>query len=422
MIESISTTRDGRGRTKWFGFFFFAVITSLFALRTIKHSNHQAAREVCRLLRENYFRASEPDVREFLARCDHEAENEPWTFSRKEEIARINRRLSGLKTSHLSVYTPVENKQLWENERLDTGMRVRRIDGELVVYRLLPESPAVRADIKLGDAILTLNGEGVIEDDIATRAGIYKVARGPKIFSVEVEVEDISEDLGPRLTKLSDGVGLLSIGSFLPQYFDGERWRAIVAKLREHRALVIDVRANAGGSFVGALRGLSPFFCKSALVGRLWTRAEGAGSGEPGALPDDLRASPQLEALEESGAVLLKSFDGYGCYDKSVVVLVDDGTSSVAEIFSEAFLSRPSSHVWGTPTAGQVVMAKWFEIGSLGGGDFAMAIPIAGYQTREGKVLERRGVAPQKVLSYDLESALQGRDSWISEAFRFVSK
>lgn len=421
--DQISTTRDGRSRAFWFGFFFFAAVTTLAALRTVKHQNHEASREVCRLIRKNYFRSGENEVREFLARCDREAEAEPWTFSRKVQIKRINRRLSELKTSHMSVYTPVENRQLWANEGLDTGLRARRIDGEIVVHRLLEDSPAERAGVKVGDAIVSVNGEAIDDDDVESTPGLYKVARGHRIFDVSIEVEDLADDLGPTLDPLGGGVGLLTLRSFLPQYFVEERWKPMTAELAKYEGLVIDLRGNAGGSFVASLRGLSPFFCMPSSAGRLWTTAESAGDEEPRSLPDDLRATAQLEALQASGEVVLRTFEGYGCFRKPVVVLIDDETSSVAEIFAQAFVSREKSRVWGTPTAGQVVMAKWFEIGSLGGGDFAMSIPIAGFRSRDGRELESRGVDPQKILIYDLEAALRGRDSWTSEAARaLVSK
>ena len=394
----------------------------------IARSNRGAAIEVCELIRKNYFRAAEPEVRSFLSKCSSEAESEPATLSKKVEIARINRRLSGLKTSHLSVYTPVENKQLWTNERLDTGIRARRIDGEIVVYRLIEESPAVKAGLKPGDAIVMINGEAADEDEAVSAPGIYKIARGHKLFDVEIMTEDISEDLGPRLIPLEAGIGHLRIGSFLPQYFDGDRWPKIVARLKSFGSLVIDVRGNAGGSFPAALRALSPFVCGERAVGSLWTSApktddgDGGGDSVQRVLPNDLEASPQLDALNGSGRLELRTFSDYRCYEGPVVVLVDEGTSSVAEIFAEGFFERSNSRIWGVPTAGQVVMARWFEIGSLGGGDYAMAIPIAGYRTAKGKDLERQGVDPQKILIYDLEQALRGQDSWLNQAIHAVSK
>jgi carboxyl-terminal processing protease len=410
LIDTISTERE-RSRTVWFGFFFFASVTALTVLSTIAHSNHRAGVEVCELIRDNYF----------LVRCFREASSESLTLSRKRAIGRINRRLSGMRTSHLSVYSPVENRQLWTNAGLDTGIRARRIDGEIVVHRLLPESPALEAGVKLGDAIVSIDGETVDDDDVESTAGIYKIARGHQIILFEIGVEDLSEDRGPVLEGREGGVGILRFGSFLAHYFDGERWSEIARRLSRYRGLVIDVRGNAGGSFPASVRALSPFFCEPKIVGSLWTSAGDRDSLAPKDLPDDLDARAQVAALNATGRLNLRTYSGYGCFQGPVTVLVDAETSSVAEIFSEAMKSRKNARVWGVPTAGQVVMARWFEIGSLGGGDYAMSIPIAGYETSARRKLEDDGVDPQRILIYDLEKALRGRDNWMEEAITSVS-
>ena len=103
------------------------------------------------------------------------------------------------------------------------------------------------------------------------------------------------------------------------------------------------------------------------------------------------------------------------------VVLVDEGTSSVSEIFAQAMTNLPDTNIWGWPTAGQVVMARWFQVGSLGGGDYAMSIPIAGFRAENGEEIERIGVRPKRELQYDLAASLRGEDSWINEAIKSFS-
>ncbi len=158
------------------------------------------------------------------------------------------------------------------------------------------------------------------------------------------------------------------------------------------------------------LRALSPFMCQPREVGRIW-RQKRAGSKPPQELHDDLSADAQLEQVTASDEVILKTFDGYGCFRGKTLVLVDQNTSSVSEIFAHAM-----PRVWGLLTAGQVVMARWFSISSLGGGDYAMSIPIAGFRAPNGDEIERQGVRPSKVLTYDLKQALKGVDNWVSEA------
>ncbi len=104
-----------------------------------------------------------------------------------------------------------------------------------------------------------------------------------------------------------------------------------------------------------------------------------------------------------------------GCYRGPVRVLVDAGTSSVAEIFAEALGARLKTGLYGQPTAGQVVMARWFPLPALGNESFVISIPIAGYKTASGAELEESGVHPTTYLYYDLRRSLEGRDSWLEQ-------
>lgn len=381
---------------------------------TIAWTENRATHEVCRLIRENYYKSTEAKVSDFLDRCDEETTS--MSFTKSKAIRNINRKLGEIRTSHLNVFSPSENRWLWEHEGSDTGLRTRMIEGEMVVIAVLPQSPAERAGLKIGDAVVAINGESSSSPQAAqTTAGHYRIARGKEFLEADLDLADLAEDLSPSLTGISRDIGLLKIPSFLPQYFEQEQWSKIASSLPAFRGVIIDLRENAGGSFPAMLRALSPFRCDNPRVGELW-RAPRAGVTPEVEMKDELSAESQLTQLAEADAIVLKTFPDYGCYKGSVIVLTDDGTSSVSEIFTHALLKQPRSRVWGAPTAGQVVMARWFALGSLGGGDYAISIPIAGYRAADGAALESEGIIPQRELRYDLEKALRGEDSWLQDA------
>jgi C-terminal processing protease CtpA/Prc len=393
-------------------------------MHTVAWTENRATHEVCRLIRENYFRSAEPKVQTFLNNCDEETTS--MSFSRAEAIDNINRKLSAIRSSHLNVFSPSENRWLWEHEGSDTGIRTRLIDGELIVIRILERSPAALAGIQPGDAIVAINGEAPSSvQDAQSTAGHYKIARGgapgTQVLEADLELADLVDHMGPTLVPLNKDVAVLNIPSFLPQYFEQRSFRELVSRLNNFKGIVIDLRDNAGGSFPAMLRALSPFRCGNARIGKLW-RAPRTGVTPEIEIKDELSAESQLNQLAEADALVLRTFSGYGCFKGEAVVLVDDGTSSVSEIFANALKKQPSAQVWGTPTAGQVVMARWFSVGSLGGGNFAISIPIAGYLAADGSQIESEGVIPDKELHYDLRKALRGEDSWIEEARSHVSK
>ena len=296
------------------------------------------------------------------------------------------------------------------------------IEGEVVVIATLEGSPAKAAKLEAGDIVLAINDEAPKSvSEVQSTAGFFKIARGRQVFQTELKLVDTHEDLSPVLNELSRKTAVLRIPSFLPTYFEKDAWLQVASKFMNYDHLIIDLRGNPGGSFPAMLRALSPFRCQPEEVGRLWRqpRLDEALSGAAPSreLKDDLSADAQLEQVTASRDVILKTFGDYGCFAGDTLVLVDQNTSSVAEIFASA-----SPKVWGLLTAGQVVMARWFSIGSLGGGDYAMSIPIAGFRGLNGKELEREGVRPSRVLEYDLQSALKGSDNWLSEARQFLEK
>ena len=374
----------------------------------------RATDEVCQLMHDNYFRPGDADVQLFFKRCD--SDSLPFTVSRALTVKHLNSRLAQIQSSHLSVYSPDENRRIWENEGSDTGLRARMIDGDVVIRQTLSESPAARARLGPGDIVVAINGEAPTSaEDVESTGGEYKIARGKEFFLVDLKLEDVKENLFPYVE--SDPKASLiqiRIPSFLPQYFDESVWPSLVYEIGTMKHAIIDLRGNSGGSFPAMLRALSVFRCGRESAGYIY-RAKRPGDEPSIEMINDLKTEGQLDLLARTNRIQLKPFSKYPCFRGDAVVLVDSGTSSVSEIFAHAMQSRPQTKIWGWPTAGRVVVAQWFPIPSLGG-DYAISIPVAGYRSDDGREIEHEGVTPSRELHYDLSSALRGEDSWITDA------
>jgi C-terminal processing protease CtpA/Prc len=394
------------------GVFVLALSAFLAARLTLSSAYRAAALEVCDLIETHYYRHAIPEVVSFLSRCRAEASSQTLLWSKQDNIKRLNDRLGTLGVSHLSLYRPEENRALWENRALDTGLRARFVESDMIVHRVLKGSVAEAAGLRAGDVLETVNGEVISSVwEAQTLAGRYGFKRGRRQIFADLHPTEITEDMNPELLDLGGGQGLLRLPSFLPQYYDDTRWLPVAERLSRFRRLVIDLRDNSGGSFPGMLRALSPFRCRDAWIGTL----VGTGEGPDEDLRDNLDTRSQLSQLNEARRLVLRAYGDYGCFDGPVTVLIDDGTSSTAEIFAEAFYTRRHSRVWGQPSAGQVVMAQWFDVHGFAD-ETALAIPIAGYVSSSGQQIENAGLAPEKQLYYDLEISRAGRDSWIEDA------
>lgn len=381
----------------------------------------KASLEVCDLIETHYFKRDEPDVRNFLADCRHEAGNQKFVFSKSANIKRLNARLSKVRISHLSLYEPAENLMMWENQGLDTGIRSRIVENALLISRVVPKSPAALAGLEPGDELLSLNGEMIATPwQAQSGAGWYEVekSRSQGRRNIFLKPEVVSDVQFPSVREVAPGVGLLKIPSFLAWYFENPQWLEVVRGLSRWKALIIDVRENPGGSYPAMLRALSPFRCGNTFVGELFRSTRSGGAATQ--LQDDLDSESQLRQLESVDRVRLNTFANYGCFQGPVVVLTDSGTSSVSEIFAASFFERARSNVLGESTAGQVVLARWIPVRSFGSDDYQLSIPIAGYRAADGRILEDAGVKPMRYLSYELNKERLGRDSWLEVALKLL--
>lgn len=385
-------------------------------VNTVSGSHRGAASSVCELVDQHYYRSGTEKVRGWLTRCRAQANDLPVFITRQETIATINSLLAELEVSHLFLYTPDENRALWDQEARDTGLRARNIDGHYILHEVIAGSAGAKAGFRPGDEIVRVDGYDIASPaEIASTSGRYELVRAGRSVEIEVRAESLALDFSPTLTTLGKGVRYLRIQSLLARHFEKDAWIAMAIEMKTSRHIVLDLRGNAGGSFPAMLRVASAFFCDETRIGTIVQPSEDESGIREASLADELSTDAQLNQLGGVSKMHLRTFSDYPCFDGRATVLVDMDTSSVAEILAESFFDRPRSRVWGMPTAGQVVMAQWFPISGLGAGDFSVSIPIAGYVTRAGVDMEDTGVTPEKLMYYDLKRAREGRDSWLDD-------
>lgn len=421
-------------------------VAFVLSFSSIEHAGLlKAHRDVCLRLRTDYVKKNDPRVRDFVLNCLEEAENDVTRAlsdrfaydPRRALIEILNQRLSALRVSHLNAFAPDETVALWTGEAVDTGARGRLVDGEIVVTRTLPRSPADLAGIHPGDLVIAVDGVPIQDpEDLRHVSGFWEILRPDETrVNLPVKAEIVQENLEPYWVEKQErpGVRILKIPSFLAQAIESDRWRRIADEISEMQGrgdrLVVDVRGNAGGSFPAMLRVLGSVSCRNDLVGWIyrdeppgetWRQSEVAKLQ----MKNNIAAEPQLEQLESDGAISLIPFHERNCFDGPLVVLIDQGTGSVSEIFAQAIKERPRSFVMGWRSAGHVVMARWFQIAGLSS-DYTISIPVALYRSAKGQELEGVGVSPDQILTDDLKRWRSPRDPWIEEAtrtLRVVSK
>lgn len=367
---------------------------------------------VCDLVAEKIF-LDDSKIKNWKKTCSRRSRLVTPYSPKKLIIKDMNNALALLKVSHLEVYDSSEVASIWRGESLETGIESRFVDGELVIYKIHPDSPAQEAGLQPGDVIQSINAEQPNPWEAQTEQGSYLMLRQEKEFNVKIKPRSIqrSEDL--HLEMKSAQYAVLEIPSFRAAFFEEEKMKTLQQQIAPLKKLVVDLRGNPGGNFVAGLRFLSLFMCKSEEVGRLVKPR--ADVKVPAELPNDLRDQEQLAVLDNSSEILLKTYDNPQCFKGEVRVLVDGKSSSVAEMVAQALKEFKKAPLLGSPSRGQLLVGVWYPLEEVGRG-VQISIPEAIYLSHQQHQIEGQGVDLDRVLYYSLPEMQAGIDSWVKKA------
>jgi carboxyl-terminal processing protease len=253
------------------------------------------------------------------------------------------------------------------------GVEVGVRDGYPTVIAPIEGTPAWEAGLRSGDVLVAIDGKstyGLAVEDVADRL------RGAEGTSVEVRVSREGEadtheiTLTRRIVErkavpyafvAGHGVGYLRLTAFSER--SGGETRAAIARLRGQGAkcLVLDLRSNPGGLLDQAVDVAETFVPRGTMV--VYTKGRAANEDRR-FYADEI--APNL--------------------DWPVVVLVDGGSASAAEIVAGALQDLDRALVVGTTTFGKGSVQRVFP---LRGQDGALKLTTALYHTPSGRSIDR---------------------------------
>ncbi len=265
------------------------------------------------------------------------------------------------------------------------------VDGGIEVEEVLQGSPAARAGLQHGDIITAVGSHSLAGDSVASGSNLIRGRAGTKVkltilhaggsrrvtitrahLNVPVAASKLLHYHGKRL-------GYLYLAQFAPSAATELRAQ-IVHMLRAHvQGLILDLRNNPGGLLTQAVAVASLFIEHGTIV---TTRGRNQPTNTYLALGDAI--APRIP----------------------MVVLVDRGTASSAEIVTAALKQHGRAKVVGTHTFGKGVFQ---ELMPLAGGA-ALDITVGEFFTPDGQnlggggVKEGKGITPN-VYVYDNPNA-----------------
>jgi len=147
----------------------------------------------------------------------------------------------------------------------------------------------------------------------------------------------------------------------------------LMSRAKGHKALILDLRGNPGGYEETLLRMIGNLFDHDIKVGDLERRKD---------------TKPMIAKSRHENA-----FNG------QVIVLVDSGSASSAEILARVVQLEKRGSVIGDITAGAVMRARIYdhELGVTKAAFYALSITDADVRMGDGKSLEKTGVTPDEI-------------------------
>ncbi len=275
------------------------------------------------------------------------------------------------------------------------GVELQQLpDGTLRVIAPLDDSPAARAGLRSGDRIVAIDGKMLKTGQSDASAPLRGKAGSKVVVKVLREgvrepfdlslVRDTIRTTSVRSRMLEPGLGYLRISSFQASTAaDFNKHLDALQKDAPLRGLLLDLRSNPGGLLIGAVQIADELLESGGIVS---TRGrETIGDSRFDATPGDrLHGAP-------------------------VVVLVDAGSASAAEVLAGALHDNKRARVVGSRTFGKGSVQTLLP---LDNGD-SIKLTTARYYTPSGHSIQALGIQPDVVLHPE---GAQRRPAPVSEA------
>ncbi|MBN1472068.1 MAG: S41 family peptidase [Syntrophaceae bacterium] len=287
---------------------------------------------------------------------------------------------------HSSFMTPDLYKELeveTQGQFGGVGIEIMIIKDVLTIVSPIEDTPAFHAGLKPGDQILKIDGKST--KDITILEAV-KLLRGSKDTKVTITIlrENMSKPQDVSLTraiiqvksvkykKIEDHIGYIRVAAFQEKTADEIRkvLRELDGKTNPMKGLVLDLRNDPGGLLDQAIE-VSDIFLKTGTIVSTRGRVKAMET--------------QSLAKDDNNEIMCP-----------IVVLVNEGTASAAEIVAGALQDNGRALIVGTQTFGK---ASVQTVIPLEGGS-ALKLTTARYYTPKGRSIQAEGIKPDIVVPF----------------------
>ena len=307
------------------------------------------------------------------------------------------------------------------------GVDLRWLNEKAVITKVQPHSPAARAPLRVGDEIVSIDG-------ISIRS-----------------IVDKKPDLPPNNSRNERGM----IAHYLMGHLDGVPGSSVLIEYQRQNSVsdkTVLIRMKRGeGKLVS--RAMPPLFVEfeaqriEGTIAYIWFNHFAA--------PVDKQFSDAIDRLSETSGLIIdlrgnpggyfKIMDGIvkklidteenlyvfhfrdktiervlqpskRPYPKPVAVIIDETSMSTSELFARSLQYIGRAAIVGNRSPGYLLGAQWKRLPNKLSFMYPFIQPI----TSDGYIVENNGVIPDVAVDHQLKNLVEGRDSQLDAAIKFI--
>lgn len=343
----------------------------------------------------------------------------------------LDRMSAELADSHTRVESPQQYREIREFAGVSLGVRLFEREGEVRVGAVAAGSEAWMAGLRPGARMLRIADEEALHwwqaafdaarpgSTAQTRSGhvnrMFNAGRPGEVMAIRFERSDgsraeaklmrrrFSSPPGVRAMMLGSGFGYLRFSGFEESI--RSRTLAELEALRDAPGIILDLRDNGGGSVFFARALIEQFVSGEHRLAHVDTR-----NGKPVSLLFGLVDVLPSELVIQGRRNPLR---------QPLVILVNAGTASAAELVTASLQGLGRAHVVGEVSCG--CMLGYLGYAQIPGGG-ALAVSEFGYRLSNGQQIEGQGVQPDEVRTASLADLASGRDPQYDAALRWLEE
>ena len=250
-------------------------------------------------------------------------------------------------------------------------------NNQMTIIDLIERGPALKAGLKPGDAILTIDDKEAKISSFEKSINMLLGKPGTKV-KVSIKRSDVKEVLVFNITRevihlpavkarvMEDNIGYIQILEFNEKVSEGVEKVLDDFQQKKVKGIILDLRNNPGGLIDESVN-VADFFVPKGQVVKIVFKN---------------KSYQTYSAMKES-------------IKKPLVVLINEGSASASEIVAGAIQDTKVGTIIGTQSYGKGTVQSIFPISNGGG----IKLTIAKYLTPKGRIIDGVGIKPDIIIN-----------------------